>query len=86
MIRLLLKRKAAEQSTALLRRQVIKHTIEQELGHHQLIGTVCSTYRKIQVNKKHKNTWNNDFIFSCGPATSVQFLMKLKWVTGGISM
>jgi len=32
-IRFLLKHKAAEQSAALLRRQVIKHTIEQELGH-----------------------------------------------------
>ena len=40
----LLEHKTAEQSTALLRSQVIKHTVEQELSHQQLIGAVHRTW------------------------------------------
>ena len=39
-IRFLLKHKATEQSAAQLGRQVIEHTIEQQLGHKKLISTV----------------------------------------------
>ena len=43
-LRFLLKSKAAHQSAALLRRQVVENAIEQQLSDHQLVGTARSTH------------------------------------------